>query len=323
MAAFVVLLAVLVVGELLYISVSPDAFLVDVKEVLLPVGITGGLFVVAYLLWVHGDRRGLDPQVIRFGWLGALVGGTAGVWLVIHELPVGLAFDLIYGDALTVLSIGIAVGTLAGVAAASARLSGSQREPARASVLAESTWTNRSGADPIVAELVEQLSDLTDADPLEMVPLSTYIEPEVFRHLRAGGDSPWQLRFFTSEYEVRVNSHGTITVSDVQKPAEASGTTTIHPSLSRGGFSPVWNGAHAGSNPAGTPPANPVQTVREAVAEHEQVDAADLPPLDEWIHPATRDALTGSWKLLDSSFEFRYLWYRVTVHPDGNVHVRT
>lgn len=321
-AGFVVLLVVLIVGHLLYVSVSPGTFLVDVQEVILPVGITGGLFVVTYLLWVHGDRRSFDPQVSRFGWLGALVGGTAGAWLVVHELPVGLPFDLVYGDALTVLTIAIAVGTLVGITTTRARLSEPQREPAQESVLAESTWTNRSGANPILVELVEQLSDLTDADPFEMAPLSTYIEPEVFQRLRAGGDSPWQLRFFTAEYEVLVESRGTITVSDVRRPAAESGATTIHSSPLRRGISPAWNGAHESSDPARTPPADPVQMVRESVAEHEQVDAADLPPLDEWLHPATLDALTGSWGQLDSGLEFRYLWYHVTVHPDGSVHVR-
>lgn len=187
--------------------------------------------------------------------------------------------------------------------------------------MAESTWTKQAGSYPIVTELVEQLSAITDADPLDGEPLATSINPAVFRELRTGGDSPWQLRFQTARYEVRVNSHGTITVYDDQLPAAGASTDPISSSGGRRAVAASAAGASE-KRSAATRSVYPARAVYETVAAHEGVEPADLPPLDNWVHPATRDALTGSWTQLDRSREFHYLWYHVTVHPSGDVTLR-
>ena len=322
MIGIIVLIMLLIVGELLYISVSSGRFFEVALDMKLAVGITAGLVVLTSLLWIFRDRHSSQSGLTLSAWGGAFVGGAAGVWLLFH-IPNSPPFGPVYGDALTILNIGVAVGMLVGITTVRGHRSGSQEEPARESVVTESTWATRSGRNPIVMELVEVLSDLTDTSPRELGLLSTYIEPEVFQHLRAEGNSSWQLGFFTSEYEIRVNSHGTITVYDVQKREEESGTTAVHSSQDRDGVSPGRGGSDTGCTLTNTPSAAPVQKVRKSIAELEQVNAAELPPLEEWIEPLTQDALSRPWEQLESTVEFTYMWYHVTVHPDGEVHVRS
>ena len=58
-----------------------------------------------------------------------------------------------------------------------------------------------------------------------------------------------------------------------------------------------------------------------AVAEHERVTCDDLPPLEEWVDPETFAKLTADRTEWDGPLEFTYIWYRVTISPDGGVTV--
>lgn len=312
------LLVLLVGGVLVYFPVSPGTYLMDVTEVVIPLGIAGGLFGIVCLLRFYGDSTSLDTQFGFYTWLGALVGGSAGVWLLIHELRYGSSFALIYNEALTILSIGIACGAIVAISIDHRHRHTSPSEAAHTAVLAESTWTDQPGAHPIAMELVEQIADLEGSGPLELEALSTYIDTDVFQALRSGGNSPWQLIFYTSKYEIRVNSQGTITICDEQQLEEERGVAPVYSPSGRVDVSYSTKGSQE-SGVSGHMHLHPAGTVYEVVAEHEQVETTVLPPLDKWVQPETLDALTGSWEQLDRSLEFRYLWYRVTVHPSGDV----
>ncbi|SDR00291.1 hypothetical protein SAMN05216278_3211 [Halopelagius longus] len=87
-----------------------------------------------------------------------------------------------------------------------------ERDADRERVLAETTWTNRTGPDPIVETIVETIAEIEAVDPLEIGPLYDHIDPDIVADLRSQNDSQWQLLFYTDDYEIRVNSQGTVTI---------------------------------------------------------------------------------------------------------------
>lgn len=193
-----------------FIRSTPGPDLFSVPEVIVPLGISVGLSL--YTVRLRRRNRPIerpDPMV-RYVWAGAL--GSAGfgaVWTGLH-LYHGLRVDVLPDELLSILSVGIAGGVLLGQSAS--RDSLPDRSSDRIRVLAETSWAGRSEPAPILEAVVETLAELEEVDPIEMEPLVDSIDPDVFSDLRTRTDSQWQLRFSVDEYEVRVNSHGTVTV---------------------------------------------------------------------------------------------------------------
>ena len=217
---FLSLVTVLATGILVDLIISPRSILAEIPEITFPLGLLLGFLFFASLLRVHNGSEHYKKRVGQFGWAGALIGGSIGGWLAIHQLALGIPFAQFYHEALTALDIGIAGGALIGVFVAATYHDGSQWDADRGRVLAESTWTTRPEPDPILVELVEQIAELEGIDPLEMEPLATQLNPEVFEAIRDGNQGQWQARFYTDKYEIRVNSQGTVTVYDAQRPDE-------------------------------------------------------------------------------------------------------
>ena len=71
--------------------------------------------------------------------------------------------------------------------------------------------------------VTEALDEVDDRDMVERKPLYDYVDPDIFSRLRQE-DSPWRFSFYTSSYEIRVSSLGTVTVYDVCAP-EGESTT--------------------------------------------------------------------------------------------------
>ena len=218
--SFLSLLGVLAAGILVDITLSPGTLLTDLPEVAFPLGILCGFLLFAYMLRSRTEGNQLSKRVGQFGWVGALVGGIIGVWLATRQLSLGIPFTQSIGEVLTVLDIGIAAGALVGVTLATTHQQYSQQGDDRGRVLAESTWTNRPEPDPILVEIVEQIAEIEGVDPLEIEPLEAYINTDLFEVVRDGSTRPWQVLFHTDEYEIRVNSQGTVTVYDNQKSVE-------------------------------------------------------------------------------------------------------
>lgn len=61
--------------------------------------------------------------------------------------------------------------------------------------------------------------------------------------------------------------------------------------------------------------------VRTRVADHEEASPGELPPVDDWVAPETRLELATADRNRTEPVEFTYLWYHVTVSPDGEVTV--
>lgn len=61
--------------------------------------------------------------------------------------------------------------------------------------------------------------------------------------------------------------------------------------------------------------------VVQAVAEHEEIPPADLPPLEEFLDPETFHQLTKLGSRPTDELEFSYLWYRIKVEAGSIVAV--
>lgn len=61
------------------------------------------------------------------------------------------------------------------------------------------------------------------------------------------------------------------------------------------------------------------RTIVQTVAEYENVRPDDLPPLMDTIVAETVRRLTAMESQLTEPVTFEYLWYDVTVLPDGEV----
>ena len=215
---FLSLVGTLAAGVLVDIALSPGTILKDIPEVAFPLGILSGFLLFAFLMRSHSDGHQFRKRVGQFGWIGAIVGGILGIWLATRQLSIGIPFIQAYDEVLTALDIGIATGALVGVSIATTHQHDSQQDDDRERVLVESTWTNRPEPDPILVEIVEQIAELEGIGQLEMEPLYTHINPDVFEDIRDGSTGPWQVLFYTDKYEIRVNSQGTVTVYDIRRP---------------------------------------------------------------------------------------------------------
>ena len=87
-------------------------------------------------------------------------------------------------------------------------------------LLAETVWTNEPRQEPIVAVVAEQLAETEGVESQEQDPLYEHVDPGVVAKFRTQDDSQWQPPY-TDEYEVRVSSHGTVTIYDTDDPDEA------------------------------------------------------------------------------------------------------
>jgi hypothetical protein len=226
--SFLSLVGVLVAGILADFLLSPGPILTDIPGSGFPLGILIGFLVFAYVTRFRSKNDRLENRVGQFGWLGALMGGTIGVWLIVQQLSLGLPITPVHDVALTALDIGILAGALVGITTATTHRGASESASERGRVLAESTWTNRPEPDPILVEIVTQIAELEGADPLEVEPLTSYINPDVFSVIREGSHRSWQVLFYTDKYEIRVSSQGTVTVYDVQGDREDA---TMAPSV--------------------------------------------------------------------------------------------
>lgn len=211
---------------LMFISATPGPQLFQIPEVIVPLGVSIGLSLYTVRLQRRNRRFDRADPTLWYVWAGAVASGAIGAfWMGLH-LYYGLPIDVLPDKILTVLSGGLAAGVAIGRSAATGRRTAHQTDRVR--VLAETSWTNRSGSTPVLEAVVETLAELEGVDPIELEPLYESIDPDVFVDLRAQDDSQWQLRFHVDEYEVRVNGHGTVTVYGIEAPTDPPSAATPH-----------------------------------------------------------------------------------------------
>ena len=209
------LLGVLIGGILVVFNVSPDPIQTNISNIMLPLAVLLGLIL---LLLQNKQLKQFSlnlDKIANMGWTGAFVSGIIGAWWFASTIAQGSSIIPVCDEVLTVVSLGIGAGVIFGGFPMILHFRTPEEETDQRPVLAESTWTQRSEPDPILAEVVEQIADLEGVDPVELEPLMTYIDPDVFSQLQADGKSTWQVLFHTDKYEVRVNSQGTVTIYDI------------------------------------------------------------------------------------------------------------
>lgn len=192
----------------------------EIPEVIIPLGIALGLGLYTVSLQRRNCTSERLERMAKHAWAGALVSALiGGSWMGLH-LYYGLPIDVLPDKILTLLSVGIVTGVLTGRSAGSDLQIESYHQttpPApRLRVLAETTWTDRSGPTPILTAIVELLMELEEVDPLDLDALYEHVDPEIFATLRAQDGSPWQFLVFTDAYEIRICSYGTVTIYAIE-----------------------------------------------------------------------------------------------------------
>lgn len=199
-----------ITGSLLFIWRDPEPESTTIPEVIIPLGISLGLTLYTVRLKRQNITTVHSETMVKYVWTGALLSGVAGgVWLALH-LYYDLPIDLLPDKILTVLSVGIASGVLIGHSPAI-----DQRpvtEPERPRVIAEASWVDRSGSSPVLEAIIEGLAEAEEVDTRELTPLYDQLDPEILARLRSQANTPWQLLFDAEEYQIRVSSHGTVTI---------------------------------------------------------------------------------------------------------------
>lgn len=193
-----------------YVWEASTPVTVSIPEVVIPLGISLGLSGYVYRLKRRGVASDRAKSMVQYAVVGAaLSGAVGGFWLVLH-VSFDLPIDIVTNKILTVASVGIGAGVFVGRSSTV----GQQRSPAtdRNRVLAETSWVNRSGPAPMLTAITEVMAEGKAVDPLELEPLYTHIDTEILSDLQSQADSPWQFSFYTDEYEIRISSHGTVTM---------------------------------------------------------------------------------------------------------------
>lgn len=195
--------------SLICIPYTPGPKLINVPEVIIPLGLSLALSLYTVRLQWRNQQPSQVKPMVKYGWAGALVSAViGGSWTALH-LHYGLPIDVLPDKILTILSVGIVAGVFIGRGTSGQQ---NDRPTDGVHIVSETSWTNRSEPSPIVGAIIDAIVELEGADPLDLEPLYHDMDPDVLSALRSQDDSQWQLLFQTAEYEVRVSSHGTVTV---------------------------------------------------------------------------------------------------------------
>jgi hypothetical protein len=212
-----VLSGLIAVLSLAFFPLSQGSALADLPEIIVPLGVSAGLALYSVRLLEHDYDVDQIKRIAIYGWIGAFA-GSVGIVILSQELQRQLVTALLLDEALTIVSLGSAAGVVLGTRAIHDH--GSVDRSDRDRVVAETVWTTEPAPTPILGAVTTQLAELEGVDPLELDPLYEDIDPDVFAQLRTHDDSQWQILFYTDDYEIRVSGQGTVTVYDIDSPAE-------------------------------------------------------------------------------------------------------
>lgn len=205
----------LLLACLAYCPVSQKSILVDLSEIIVPIGVSLGLAAYSIQLLREDSEGDRIERIALYGWFGAIIASVGSGWFV-FQLQRELAVVGLLDEALTVLSAGSGIGIAVGTYVIQETSSPDRTDRDR--VLTETVWTNKSESNPILTTVTTEIAELEGVGPLELDPLYEQINPDVFTDLRVREDSHWQLLFYLDEYEIRVSSQGTVTIYDTTDP---------------------------------------------------------------------------------------------------------
>lgn len=197
---------------------TPGPRHLETPEAVVPMLIAFGLALFAVRLRKLEYGPVQTRRIVRDGGVGALVAAVISGWWVGLHLYTSTPVVGLTDQILTVVSGGLGAGVLVGRSAIDDAPSA---EPPRGRrVVAETSWTNRSGPTPVLAAVVETLAELEDVEQTELDPVYEHADPEVLATLRRQDDTQWRYLLHTGRYEVGVSSAGTVTVYEAPETSE-------------------------------------------------------------------------------------------------------
>jgi hypothetical protein len=220
------LVGTVTVSSVLYIPLDRGSVLSDAAEIAAPLAISVALLCLAGLVRCRAIVTDRLRHIARYASVGAVVAVVASLLLFGAHLVFELSLSGLDNEILTLWSLGIGGGVLAGAAAG--RQFRTAREPSQRSPIEEATWTAHSSDQPILSTIVATLSALDGVSTLDLNPIYDTVDPSLFETLRQSRDDVhWQLTCHTNGYEVRVSSMGTVTVYE-DRTADASTTLSFN-----------------------------------------------------------------------------------------------
>lgn len=210
------LIAVLILASLAHFPLHHEPLHLEIAVSIIPLGIAVFLIgVCTYQLQQKSDSEQIS-QISKFTWWGALISVALSGWWIILVFYWGQSIVGVGDHILLVVSAGTGAGAVVGIGVS--RQQWSEKLEERDRLLKQTTWVDRSSPNPILETIIEQIAEVEGIESTELDPLYDCIDVTVFNQLNSEGSSPWELTFYTDEYEIIVASYGTVAVYENRLP---------------------------------------------------------------------------------------------------------
>lgn len=193
-----------VIGVLtpVYFHLDHGGALADALEVSLPVIVSVAL--VAGLARRTRDRPAAVRHTVAWCLGGIVVASLVGGWWALVTVNEGLPVVSLSDELFALVSFGF-VGGVAGATQCPRR--------ERDRCVTEIAWRSEDSEDDVTAAVVRAIAAAERSEPADLgFTLYEFVDPAVLEELANQEGPPWQFRFVVTGYEVRVSSHGTVSV---------------------------------------------------------------------------------------------------------------
>lgn len=213
-----------VVGTLApaYFYLDHGGVLADALEVSLPVVVSVALVAGIARRTSHGpvDAR----RAVTWCLGGVVVASLVGSWWAVVAVNEGLPVVSLGDELFALVNLGFVGGVLGATCRPQSRSrshspshsaphSRPRSDRDRDRCVAEVAWRSADGQDDVTAAVVRAIAAAEHNEPADLgFTLYEFVDPAVLEELANQEGPPWQFRFVVTGYEVRVSSHGTVSV---------------------------------------------------------------------------------------------------------------
>lgn len=219
-----VLSGLLILLSVVFFPLSQRPIHTELLEVSIPIAISLGIALYTVrVLRIECESERME-RITLLAWVGALI-ALISILVILQQLREGTAISHLFDEVLTVVSIGSGVGACLGAIVSTEQVAADRT--GQDHLLTETLWTNESPPNPILTTITTEIAELEGVEPVELDPLYEHVNPAVFTELQERDGSQWQLFACTDDYEIRVSSHGTVTIYSNESCEEEPGSVHL------------------------------------------------------------------------------------------------